>query len=654
MSDEELAELPDWPPDELRRRYERMFRGAGVAIWEVDISEPVRLVEQWKPRGDLAALLDREPCLVHQLYHAVRIEAVNDVALRQWGVTSRVALRRARASLPPDRGREALAREMALTIAAGRDTLELETAFRMIDGGVREVYCTATLTIDGPAPSALLSILDLTRLRHVEQELQRTESRYRDILESQEELICRYLPDLTLTFVNGAYCRYFGASREDLIGRRFLDLLPPEDHGPVGEHVRDMLENARTIRYQHRVTRPDGSIRWQQWIDSPILDESGHLVEIQAIGKDITDMKLVEEELGRSRDRYALATSAALVSVFDYDFVAGHLYHDPILPLITGRDIEGFERNDWLRLIHPDDVPAVLAAEREVLAEEIRTGKAAIPEVEFRILSPRREERWVSTRGSILFEDGLPIRALGTIIDVTTRKRAQQEIERGSREIQRLARHLIKAQEEERRRISRELHDELNQDIAALGIGISAVRRRIGTEVRGAAEELAELQRQTAELAARVRGLSHRLHPTALEHVGLVGALRSLADEVQRESGIRMTLAFPDAELGISGSISIGLFRIAQEALRNLALHSGSAVASIQVQRSGEALEMTVEDRGKGFDLASARRSGTLGLISMEERVRLLGGTLEVTTRPGGGTRIRVVLPETALGAAPA
>ncbi len=137
-------------------------------------------------------------------------------------------------------------------------------------------------------------------LKNTQTALRESETRYRAIVEGNPDLICRFLPDMTLTFVNEAYCRYFGKTRDELLGNSFLLLIPEEAHDTVREHVHGLIESKQDISYEHKVITPRGEIRWQHWTDRPILDESGKVVEFQSIGRDTTESKHVREQIKAS------------------------------------------------------------------------------------------------------------------------------------------------------------------------------------------------------------------------------------------------------------------------------------------------------------------------------------------------------------------
>ncbi|HET6863357.1 MAG TPA: PAS domain-containing protein, partial [Pyrinomonadaceae bacterium] len=145
-------------------------------------------------------------------------------------------------------------------------------------------------------------LVERSRRWRASRELAECEERYRNLLETQTELICRYLPDTTLTFVNDAYCRFFEKSRQQLVGSRFLELLPEEARNPTQKHIRRLMENSLSVIYEHEVLLPDGTIGWQQWTNHVIVRTDG-IVELQGIGRDVTQQKRAETALRDAEER---------------------------------------------------------------------------------------------------------------------------------------------------------------------------------------------------------------------------------------------------------------------------------------------------------------------------------------------------------------
>lgn len=209
-----------------------------------------------------------------------------------------------------------------------------------------------------------------------------------------------------------------------------------------------------------------------------------------------------------------------------------------------------------------------------------------------------------------------------------------------------LAGNLLVAQEEERRRISRELHDGLNQQLSALSFEIGKLRSALAPEAEGRDElagRLQDLQDRTSLLIDDARRMSHELHPSILEHLGLVAALRAHCEEVSRREGIPVDLHVNDSP-EVSREAALCLFRVTQEGVRNAAQHSGADRVEVTLGAGPGTIELVISDDGFGFD-RNERTNGGLGLLSMEERVRIVGGSFRITSETDSGTRVEVRVP---------
>ncbi|MEN3329764.1 MAG: two-component system, LuxR family, sensor kinase FixL [Acidobacteriota bacterium] len=222
---------------------------------------------------------------------------------------------------------------------------------------------------------------------------------------------------------------------------------------------------------------------------------------------------------------------------------------------------------------------------------------------------------------------------------------SQEKLHQSHNQIRKLLGRLIDVQEAERRRISRELHDDLNQKIAALSMNISQLKRNVPMPDGTLIDELDQLRETASDLTNEVRRLSHQLHPAVLEHLGLVKALESYIASFAHEEQIDVRLSAELRDERIPFQTSIGLYRVAVEALRNVARHSGARSAVVSLKRDSEFLELCVSDSGKGFDVERFRQDGGLGLISIEERLRLLQGTCEIFSTPGRGSMLVARVP---------
>jgi len=222
---------------------------------------------------------------------------------------------------------------------------------------------------------------------------------------------------------------------------------------------------------------------------------------------------------------------------------------------------------------------------------------------------------------------------------------SQEKLHQSHDQIRKLLGRLIDVQEAERRRISRELHDDLNQKIATLSMNISQLKRNVPMPDGALISELDQLRETASGLTNEVRRLSHQLHPAVLEHLGLVKALESYIASFADEEQIDVRLSAELHDERIPFQTSIGLYRVAVEALRNVARHSGARSAVVSLKRDAEFLELCVSDSGKGFDVERFKQDGGLGLISIEERLRLLQGSCEIFSTPGRGSMLVAKVP---------
>jgi signal transduction histidine kinase len=233
---------------------------------------------------------------------------------------------------------------------------------------------------------------------------------------------------------------------------------------------------------------------------------------------------------------------------------------------------------------------------------------------------------------------------IASIRDITERKRIEEELHG-------LSARLINAQEEERKRIARELHDDFNQRLALVTIDIEQLSRERAGSPEGFDGHIRSLLGRIEELSLDVHRLSHRLHPAALDHLGLMTAVKSLCQEMSALHDFRIHFTgrkIPDV---VPNDVALCCYRIAQEALRNVIKHSGAREAHVELARTKQGLELRVRDQGAGFDMAETESRGGLGLISMRERLRLVGGQITIKSSAAHGTEVDVLVPLSAADA---
>jgi two-component system sensor histidine kinase UhpB len=234
------------------------------------------------------------------------------------------------------------------------------------------------------------------------------------------------------------------------------------------------------------------------------------------------------------------------------------------------------------------------------------------------------------------------------------RRRSERALRESNRRVRELAAHVISAQEIERARIARDLHDDINQKLAALSIRLDTLRHRGPFDGIAMSAELDKLRAFVKSLTYDVRQISHELHPAVIGLVGCVAALRSHCMEFGRRYSVRVMFRAPSGQARVPTEVGLCLYRVAQESLRNIARHASATRVRVQMRHSQTLLRMSIRDDGIGFDGAALRNARGLGLVSMEERVRLLGGRMRIRTGRGAGAEVLVIIPIADLSDVPA
>jgi signal transduction histidine kinase len=272
--------------------------------------------------------------------------------------------------------------------------------------------------------------------------------------------------------------------------------------------------------------------------------------------------------------------------------------------------------------------------------------------VRFRIRHRDRSWRIFEAAGRNLLHDPAIAGIVVNSRDITERvaaedalRRSEAALQRRRAELRALAAGLLTAQEQERSRISRELHDDLNQRLAMLAVDIQGLEAQPATPPESIRQQLHSLHDRIAALSDDVRRMAYDLHPSILEHLGLTATLQSHCREFAKREGIRVLFRRRRVPAAIPQETAVCLYRIAQESLRNVARHSGAERATVTLTGTVEGIRLSARDNGAGFDLQKAKRKGRLGMVSMEERARLANGTISVKSAPGEGTEVVFFVP---------
>ena len=454
-------------------------------------------------------------------------------------------------------------------------------------------------------------------------------------------MITMYNPNIDDFRVNAAFEAATGWSTDAIRDIDLMEVCYP-DPEVRAEAEAFMQSSSDTWRDFPLTTRTGGTVQ-TSWTNLRLTDDTQ-----VGIGIDISDRKAVEERLRRSRERLTEAQRIAHLGSWEHDFEEGALYWSDETRRIFGWSMdEDVTYEKFMSAVHPEDRSPLEAAQRNAVEE---TGTL---DMEYRLRRPSGEERIVHERGEVQFRaDGTPLRFSGTVLDVTERHRMDRERARLVEELRDMSARLLKAQEAERRRIARELHDEAGALLTSMQLCLDTAARYLdgseeSSEFSGARDEVEEAQALARTLNEQVRQMALTLRPSVLDDLGPAAALRWFAEHYTKRTGIQVQMHLEiDEERRFDESLETVIYRLVQEALTNVARHAEAERAQVMVNAVPDGLRIHVIDEGAGFDVEQVRRErNTLGLTSMRERVELRGGTLEVISAPGEGTRVSATLP---------
>jgi PAS domain S-box-containing protein len=337
-----------------------------------------------------------------------------------------------------------------------------------------------------------------------------------------------------------------------------------------------------------------------------------------------------EDALRESEERFRSLANTAPVMIWMSDVEKQITYLNQTWLDYTGRALDAALGHRWIEVLHPDEVERC----RDAYVKAFDQREPF--QVEHRLRRHDGEYRWAVSTGVPRYNvDGSFAGYVGTAIDVTERKLAEEVLSTVSQR-------LIEAQEEERARVGRELHDDINQRLALIGWRLDGLIQDAAPSAEELRQKIHDTSEEVANLVKDVRALSHRLHPSRLDYLGIEAAA-GLCREVSGD--VAVSFHAENVPAGFSQRISVCLYRVLQEALRNATTHSGARHVEVWLRGGADQIELTVHDSGTGFDPEDAFKGRGLGLTSMKERLKAVNGQLSIDSMRQGGTTIRACVP---------
>jgi PAS domain S-box-containing protein len=514
------------------------------------------------------------------------------------------------------------------------------TEFRTVrtDGTVRWITARGKFYYahNGDPERMLGMAVDITDRKQTEQKLSESQNRLAGIVGSAMDAIIAVDEERRIVLFNAAAEKMFGCTQDEAVGTA-IDRFIPERFRPEHEaYMRRFGESGVTTRNMGTpaalwAVRRNGQ-EFPMEASITHLESDGRKL-FTVIIRDITERCRAEEAIRESEERFRLVADTAPVMIWTAGTDRKYSYVNKTWLDFTGCPLEAELGDDWAGGLHPDDSSRSFQTYVEAF------DRREPFEMQYRLRRHDGQYRWLSAIGVPRFNPDHSFAGyIGSAIDVTERKLAEESLAD-------VGRKLIEAHEEERTWIARELHDDVNQRMALLAIELDRWNQQLPPSAVELHDHIHHASQRISDIAADIQALSHRLHSSKLEYLGLVAAAKSFCKELSEQQKVEIDFSHAAIPRVVPKEISLCLFRVLQETLQNAVKHSGVRHFKVELCGTEQEIQLTVSDLGVGFDLQDAIQRRGLGLISMRERMRLVSGVMSIKSQPGSGTTIHARVP---------
>jgi PAS domain S-box-containing protein len=488
--------------------------------------------------------------------------------------------------------------------------------------------------------------IDRTEQRHAQKALKKEQRFIANVLDTAGALVIILNPQWRILHMNRVCEHTVRQSLQSMRGQPFWDLLVISGEDDQG--ARQVLESYKAGRlpdtFESGILDKSHRLCWIQWNTTTSYKKSGAVAYFIVTGIDITGRKHTERLLQQNEGQLQAILDHSPVSIWLKDLDGRYLK--------VNRQFEmnvGLSEKEILGKTDRQIFPAERAAQFHQIDQTLLQTRQAY---EFEDVSSRSDgiHTEIVFKFLVTTPQGKPYALCGIARDITQRKQAETILQEASQrleiqklELRSLASQLLMAQEEERRRISRDLHDDVNQRLALLSLKLQTAQKGL-PDIHPVTPMLQELYENVADLSDDIRHLAYQYHPSILDDLGLGTALRSLCEDFAKWEGVSVTWELTDGARNFSQAVATCLYRVAQESLRNVSRHAQASAVHLVLREDGQGISLSIRDNGQGFEVDGLLSRG-LGLVSMRERACLVGGTLCVDSQPGQGTIVKVSIP---------
>ncbi len=523
-----------------------------------------------------------------------------------------------------------LAKKIENVFKSGEDFVEADL---LCKNGTKIPFYFTGRVIQYEGEVCLMGVgLDISEKVRSQDELAKSEERYRTIIDQASDAI--FVSNLSGTHkeINSNGVKLTGYTKEELADLNLFDLLPPGEiaHNPV---KLDQLLKGDVVINERFLKKKSGELIEVE-ISAKLLADGRFI----GIARDITERKKTQETLRKSEEKYRLLFNQNPMPMWMLSRADGRFLDVNTAAL----ELYGYSKPEFLQMEQRE-----LMLQKSYTRQDYQLNEVPDTEHFAEVADHRKKDGTALTVSSIannVFYEGMDA-LLVLANDVTDRIAAEKALDKSHQDIRQLATHLEKVRETERTHIAREIHDELGQQLTGLKMDIFWLNRKIKDQDAEVHSKIAETIQLIDMTVKTVRRIATELRPSILDDLGLIAALEWQSEEFEKRFEIKSVFKSNVAEAQVSADLATGIFRIYQECLTNVLRHSKAVLVSSFLDITGNELRLTITDNGQGFIEKDIADKKTLGLLGMKERTNLLGGSYEITSSPGEGTSVLIIVP---------
>ncbi|MBN2352528.1 MAG: PAS domain S-box protein [Spirochaetales bacterium] len=572
------------------------------------------------------------------------ILAANDLACSRLGYQCRELIGKSILDIDREESPSGLERKLKIIRNARKPGHPVSERVHTGKNGVRLPVAVSLHAVEYGGQAAVLHLArDLSQRRWAEDVFRESEERFRRLFQYVGAGMVLVATDFRFLKANDMFCRMLGYEEEDLVRHTFQEVTHPDDQSVGAELSRQMLEGEReAFQIEKRYLRRDGSVVWGLVSSTLLRDAHGSPLYFLTLIQDITERKQAEEALRVSEERYRFTMEAISVGLWDWDVESGRVYYSPSFLAILGERELPPAFSAWDSRIHPDD--------REAFRHTLRDHLEGLTDdwaCDHRLRAQEGEWLWVVGRGRVVSRDsdGRSRRMVGTLVDISVRKLAEQRLIERESDLRKLSARLIKVREEERNRIARNIHDDLGHAVMNIKMNLFLADMMLTGGKESVRAFLHEMKDQVDSLLEMMQYISMEIRPAVLYDLGLAEALRFYVKRFSEQTKIPCRVrSLPDIP-NLPDETAITIYRIVQEVFVNMFRHSGCTEIALDLRLSNGRAVLSVADNGKGITREEIGSIDSIGIMGMRERALSLGGELAIEGVPGGGTTVTLAFP---------